>query len=322
MEYRNLEQVSVLIIGYSRISHIRNSINRLRTFGVENIFLALDYSDDLKVRSEQQELVSELSLWKMGSSKPVVVWHKTRNHGIGAGVISALDWFFHYNIEGIILEDDLLFDEGFLDFCARALEKYRNEKEVLMVSGDRFNASLNGGRVAATNYPQIWGWATWRDKRFEIRNLITSEKKIRFRDLIKPNVCFFYAGARRVQIGIIDTWDLPLSYEMITRQKICVLPDVNLVRNIGADKHAIHTTEIRFPMNFPIAKSSITQLPSLEEIESSIVESNVFLENKVFKIRSKHILSPLKLWLQTLWSPRKPRKTLSQRLRESEKSHE
>jgi hypothetical protein len=109
---------------------------------------------------------------------------------------------------------------------------------------------------------------------------------------------------------------------MLARNKLCILPDVNLVTNVGSDIHSTHTKSSSFPLNFPTYRTRIEVMPSVLSVSSTVKKSNQFLENNVFGIRYRHILSPLKLLASTflgkLFSASKPA-PLSYRLENAEK---
>jgi hypothetical protein len=309
-------KVPVLIIGYSRTTEIKQMVEKLISFGAQNIYIALDYSDEPKIRNKQNNLVTSLNAIK---SPTIRVWYRKKNHGVGLGVITALDWFFYHNDKGIILEDDLYFEKNFLEFCEEAFSSYKRE-DFFMISGNRFDDALGVESLSTTNYPQIWGWATWRENWVEMRELIVKVKTLHLRDLLKPNLCFFYSGARRVHKGIVDTWDSPLAYEMLLGSKVCLLPPVNLVSNVGADVHAAHTINNDFPLNHPIKILPNLVWQNLESLRGTTKKSNIFLEKRVFGIRIFHVLSPYKMFLEEKlnYEKRKNVISLKQRLIEVE----
>ena len=60
------------------------------------------------------------------------------NLGCRKRVSSGIDWVFSTVPEAIILEDDCLPDPTFFRFCDELLERYRDDKRVMMISGDNF----------------------------------------------------------------------------------------------------------------------------------------------------------------------------------------
>lgn len=322
MSLRNYRDTPVLLIGYSRINKLKILIDKLRKLEVKNVFVALDFSINPEVTACQSELVSEVERTADTFATKVTFWRRTRNHGVGVSIVSALDWFFQKNDYGIIIEDDLIFDLPFLEFCTETLFEYVSSNDVWMISGDRFDSS-NCPEVVATNYPQIWGWASWRSKWKEMREAIVKEKRNRNIGLMNLPSIFFLAGALRVQVGIIDTWDLPLAFEMYTEKKLCILPPVNLVSNIGLDDYATHTTDNQFPINYPIADLNELKLPSVKELNVTVKSTNRFLENEIFRIRKRHYFSLAKCYWDIDWRNRNidEWKSFEARLEKAERFH-
>lgn len=321
MKKEALTAVPVLIIGYARVQQISNMISKLQSFGFTKIFLAIDYSQDAVIQSHQRELLDLINHNHAKGLPKVEVWMRGKKHGIAVGVITAIDWFFSMNELGIILEDDLEFNEDFLQFCTRGLEYYAKQNDVILISGNRFNESELHKSISATNYPQIWGWATWRNRWKVIYDWILSEKTIKVRDLANVSTVFFYAGAKRAQLGLVDTWDLPFAYEMRKSRSLCILPPVNLVKNVGADVHAAHTKDAVFPMNFPIRDLPPFRFLPIAEFIKEVEVTNAFLEKRVFKVRLRNLLSILKVKFQLRgWSIGEYSiDTLTNRLMEAEK---
>ena len=289
--------VPVLIIGYSRVESIQIQIEKLLKYKTEKIYLSLDFSENPVVQRKQYELLQYCARKNMESKTSIVVWQRKRNHGVAIGVLSAIEWFFAVNEYGIIVEDDLVFDENFLEFCSVALEQYRSCEEVLLISGNRYDGQPTKLEVVGTNYPQIWGWATWRSKWKEMFKMILNDTSLNPIMMKERNRSYFYSGALRARLGFVDTWDTPLAYEMLIQGKICILPPKNLVSNDGIDQYAVHTRQNSFPMNFPISKLDHLVFPELGKIKDSCENTNKYLEKNVFQVKNRHLLSPLKLWM-------------------------
>ncbi len=58
--------------------------------------------------------------------------------GCGVAVSNAIDWFFEFEETGIILEDDVLPDQSFFPFCEELLKRYKDNSQVMIISGDFF----------------------------------------------------------------------------------------------------------------------------------------------------------------------------------------
>src|SRR5690606_32538012 len=87
-----------------------------------------------------------------------------QNVGCKLGVSGAIDWFFEQEEMGIILEDDCLPDVSFFSYCQDLLVRYRDDHRVMVVSGSNYHPGKTFGKSSYyfSQYPHIWGWASWR----------------------------------------------------------------------------------------------------------------------------------------------------------------
>jgi GR25 family glycosyltransferase involved in LPS biosynthesis len=212
--------------------------------------------------------------------------------------VTAVDWFFENETQGIIIEDDLEFNEDFLVFCSEALKRFLRANNVWMISGSNFFHEKNTMSTLAITYPMIWGWATSREKWQLMRSSYREPSVLEF--IKRPNSRngFFWSGSKRANQGIVNTWDLPIAFKMQRNSKLCILPPVNLVSNVGVDSKSSHTLNDVFPLNHRVGKLEISDvvwsIPSFREIN----RVNKFYEQKVFMVRKRHILSPVKLVIE------------------------
>jgi GR25 family glycosyltransferase involved in LPS biosynthesis len=90
------------------------------------IYLSIDgprsYKDVSKV-SDVNFLAEDFI--RIRKSNTFLLSHKS-NLGCKVAVQKAIDWFFANEDSGIILEDDVIFDQRFLDFADQMLVDYEN----------------------------------------------------------------------------------------------------------------------------------------------------------------------------------------------------
>lgn len=171
------------------------------------------------------------------------------NLGCKRRVSSGLDWVFESVDEAIILEDDCLPHPTFFRFCEELLERYRDDERVAMISGDNFQFGKHRAEYSYyfSTYPHIWGWASWRRvwRNYDVQ--ISKWPAIRDGDRL-----FDQSGDRRMArywanlfqqtyTGEIDTWDYQLVFSIWINHGISILPNVNLVTNIGFGATATRT---------------------------------------------------------------------------------
>jgi len=171
------------------------------------------------------------------------------NLGCRLGVSSAISWFFDNVEEGIILEDDCLPNLSFFAFCEELLVKYRNTDKVKMISGDnfQFGKKYNDASYYFSNFPHIWGWATWRrawrEYDVDMKTYPGFKKENRIARILKDKRVqkYWMNLFDKLYSNKVDTWDGQWVYSIYSHNGISVLPNVNLVSNIGFNEDATHT---------------------------------------------------------------------------------
>ena len=189
----------------------------------------------------------------------VITNFSTSNLGCKVRVASGIDWIFEQVEEAIILEDDCLPDPSFFRFCDEMLERYRLDDRVGMISGGNLQFGQHRGHASYyfSRYTHIWGWATWR----RAWNLYDREisKWPSFLDEGWLNLAFETAGEREywknsfqwVYDGTLDTWDCSWTFTALTHSLLQVVPNVNLISNIGFGPNATHTHVVGIHANMP-----------------------------------------------------------------------
>lgn len=168
------------------------------------------------------------------------------NLGCRMRVSSGLDWVFERASEAIILEDDCLPHPSFFGYCAALLEKYRDDERIMMISGDNFQKQpTSDDSYYFSHYTHIWGWATWR--RAWNHSDIEMSLWPRFRDegllpFSAPENEYWKQIFDRTHAGLIDTWDYQWQFAALTQNGLTILPNKNLVSNLGFGPAATHTT--------------------------------------------------------------------------------
>jgi len=173
-----------------------------------------------------------------------------RNMGCKLRVSSGLDWVFDNVEAAIILEDDCLPDPSFFRFCQEILEKFRDDNRISAISGNNFqfgNQRTNHSYYFS-RFNHIWGWATWRRAWNNYDVSLAAWPQARdggwLQDILGDSRHASYWGRlfQRVADGEIDTWDYQWVFASWISNALSILPNVNLVSNIGFGPAATHTT--------------------------------------------------------------------------------
>lgn len=192
------------------------------------------------------------------------------NLGCKKAISSAISWFFSEVEEGIILEEDCYAAESFFSFCSQMLEIYRHDTRVGEISGHNALGSWEG---MGTGYHfsktgSCWGWATWKRAwdTFDVHMPIWPEVKEQGLLYDKINLydeaVYYEATFDSAYEGRVDSWAYIWNMYKLLNNFLCVVPSVNLIRNIGFDEIGTHTQDknatpsFRFQL-FEIEKASL-----------------------------------------------------------------
>ena len=292
------DSIPVLILGFRRIPGVIELTSICATVGVKKIYLALDGPKIEEDQDLQKTLIKEFIQITRHNGIEVEILERDHNLGVAAAIISALDWFFEKERIGIILEDDVRPNLDFFSFASEALEKFEGNKDIWMISGNQFFPGSNShNRVSCTNYPLIWGWATWRNQWLLMRAGLLDANLYAQKSRFSPVRQFLDVGKRRSLSGYVDSWALPLAQAQFSMNGVTIIPPTNLSTNIGADSFAVHTEQQSWHMahkNIELPNSYVLDLDNRSEV---LKLNNRLIEKYVFKIKLRHrylfIYSPL-----------------------------
>lgn len=193
------------------------------------------------------------------------------NLGCKSRISSGLDWVFKHVDRAIILEDDCLPHHSFFPFCRELLDRYQDDERIMSISGDNFQKEPRRTvhSYYFSRYPHCWGWATWRrawqhyDADMKLWPYISEEGWLY--DLLDDAfaVRYWHNKFQKTYRTEIDSWDYAWTLACWLQSGLCILPNINLVSNIGFDNRGTHTRnhvspfaglptyEMQFPLDIP-----------------------------------------------------------------------
>jgi hypothetical protein len=219
-------------------------------------------------------------------------------------ISSAIDWFFENVEEGIILEDDCLPSQSFFWFCQELLNYYRNDIRIMHIAGTNFefNRKRGEGTYYFSKYCYIWGWATWKRawKYFDVNmtnfEKFKTENQINNIFKIKQQQKYWMKIFQLVRDGKIDTWDYIWVFTCFINGGLCIMPNKNMVSNIGFGKESLHTKD----ENSIFSKMKVEEITEiihpefvLADQEADFLTSKLFFDNVNIFVRAKNKASRL-----------------------------
>lgn len=282
-------QTPVLFLVFNRLDTTQRVFEQIKKAKPPRLYIG---ADGARVTKEGElEKVEEIRQYILGNIDwecEVKTLFRDKNLGCKKAVSSAITWFFEHEPQGIILEDDCLPVQSFFWFCEGMLNHYKDDKRVWHISGDNFQNGVKrgDGSYYFSRYTHIWGWATWADRWQEYDVDLKSFEEFGNQNMIadifdNPSEQRFWLKTfKEVKEGKIDTWDYQWSYCAFANNGLCILPNVNMISNIGFGENATHThdlesemaniesKEIDFPIVHPTFKVATKKADNLTAIKS------------------------------------------------------
>ncbi len=192
------------------------------------------------------------------------------NLGCKRRVFTGLSWVFENYEQAIILEDDCLPDLSFFTFCDALLDRFADDDRVSGISGNnfQFGQSVTPYSYYFSKYAHCWGWATWRRTWSQFDLEMEGWPEFRDRgglqsvaDSSREEAYWRWVFDAQFE-GRIKSWGYPWQFTRWTQSGLTILPDVNLVSNLGFGADATHTkfTESRLA-NLPTDSLSTLEHP-------------------------------------------------------------
>ncbi len=251
MNKKNKFKTPILIIAWKRPKQTKELINKVKLIKPENLYIACDgprkdnQEDNKKVKDTREILLK--SFEKVPSKKYLF---SDNNQGCKIGVTNAINWFFENESEGIILEDDCIPHLDFFIFCQEMLETYKNDQRIWSITGhnQQRNSQIGNGTYYFSKFPRSWGWAAWKRswEKYDrdtidwpqikskgiLKDKLLSRRELRFWVKILDNI--YYNNSP-------NTWDYQWSLSAFLNSGLTIVPNKNLIHNIGFDEDATHT---------------------------------------------------------------------------------
>lgn len=270
--YMSLNQlkVPILLLTFNRKDTTLEVFNSIKEVKPLRLYIASDGPrESKKGEREKVEEIREYILNNIDWNCEVKTLFREKNLSCGPSIYSAISWFFKHEEMGIILEDDTKPNKSFYYFCNELLEKYKNDTRIGMISGNNHSDFVSHGpSYLFSKFPWTWGWATWRRAWANMDFIMEWEKSIQRNDILinmgykKTTVEHWENKINDVKTKRVNAWDYQWFLSLSSQNQLCIVPEKNLVSNIGFGKEATHTigeapksyTEtvtMSFPLNHP-----------------------------------------------------------------------
>jgi hypothetical protein len=184
---------------------------------------------------------------RLDATGPVIRHFSIPNLGCSPRITSGLDWVFEQFSEAIVLEDDVVPDPSFFPWCERMLERYRDQPDVMHVSGRNHLGrwTLPGDGHALLRRASAWGWATWRrawQRDVTMPGSPGDLLRVAEGAAVDPLVVDHLLMLQELAaVHRLSAWDTDWEIRKGLVGGLSVVPSVNMIANVGFGSEATHT---------------------------------------------------------------------------------
>lgn len=240
-------KIPVVLIAFKRPKETQQTLDAIAAYSPERLYVICDgprTEADLAPRAEVLSLLDALP-----STVEIKKLIADENMGVRARVSTGLDWVFDQEEAAIILEDDCVAHPDFFRFCETLLHHYRDDDRVLHIGGNNYQKGQR--RTDASYYfsrhTHCWGWATWRrawklyDRDLSHWDTFRQMRGMADYSNTQLEEDYFMRCVQSVADGETDSWAYIWGYSCMLHNGLAIVPEKNLVSNIGFSSTAVHT---------------------------------------------------------------------------------
>lgn len=265
----------IALFVYNRPAHTRQTVEALlknELAGESDLFI---FSDAPK-SNEQAEAASEVRQYirQISGFRSVTIIERESNFGLSRSIIDGVTKLCEEYGLVIVLEDDIVTSPHFLRFMNDALEMYKDDNQVMHISG----ATYPIGRMEVETFffrvPLCWGWATWDRAWRHFRK--SDDVMLKFDSIMRKNFTFNETYDSWVQLelnkkGKINSWFVYWYAVLFQRGGLALFSGKSLVKNIGMDGTGVHCGKSN-NYDMELTTSAIQLMPiSLNESEEAAI---------------------------------------------------
>ena len=247
-----MELSPIVIFGFNRPAHMNRMLNSLKknkeAFNSSVIFYidGYDGKNDSKI-NETLDVVN-----KNWGFKTKEVNFRSRNYGCKFNIIEGISEVFKNHQSAIILEDDLILSEYFLEFMNNSLQKYKKVKKVWSISGWGHPQLMNRKKGASfSTLTSPWGWGTWKENweifntgKYYEKNLIPNFNSSERNEFLFYGFANYWEDAiKKDFVNENSVWDAYWYQTIFINKGLTLFPNMSHVQNEGFVGSGLHCKE-------------------------------------------------------------------------------
>lgn len=237
----------IALFVYNRPWHTRQTIESLRDNELAERSDLIIFSDGPKTAADDDSVASVRNYLKsIQGFRTVTVIERINNWGLAANIIDGVTETVNKFGRVIVLEDDLLTNQGFLDYMNQALTRYKDEDQVMQISGHMFAVDIVP-KTDAVFLPLTtsWGWATWKrswdhfDPSATGYEKLKNDRTLRYKFNLDGSYNYFNMLLAQKN-NKVDSWAIRWYLSVFMMNGLTLFPISSFIENIGFDGSGTH----------------------------------------------------------------------------------
>lgn len=173
--------------------------------------------------------------------------YNEKNFGCDPSTFYSHKWAFSLVDKCIILEDDVVPNQSFFKFCKELLDKYENDERVNKICGmNQVKGFECPDSYFFSSTGSVWGWATWKrvadtwEENYEfLEDEYNLNALLRLRDRTEHKN--YHKTCLEHKAHGVPHWETVESYARFFNSQLCIVPSVNLIKNVGLGEESTHS---------------------------------------------------------------------------------
>lgn len=281
-------KTAIILFAYNRPIHTKKVIEGLKKNNIKELFI---FCDGIKNESHEKDVLETRKLiddikWCLVNKE-----YAKENKGLANSVIYGVTKIFNMGYERVIvLEDDCIPNEYFIEYMNKAFDFYENDDRVMHISG--FGLPMKQKieeSTYITPYPCSWGWGTWKKywEKCNFDNIDEYKKLLNDKDGVKK---FNYSGSAfsdflyRQLNGMVNSWLIRWYFHIYINDGVCVWKTNSAIINNGFDGTGVHKVRfdrfnqkgIQSELKYQFEKSNIPKKKIIKEFKRYFIDKSFF----------------------------------------------
>ena len=240
----------VVVFAYNRPDHLAKTLSALSQNNrakESDVFIFIDGPKQSEGIMKQKQVI-EVANRFLNSFKSVSVTASEVNKGLAKSIISGVTKVLDKYGRVIVVEDDAVSSENYLDFMNGALDYYEKDPSVWSIGGFTVPMKLPDDYqydIIKTQRVSSYAWAIWKNRWDTIDWKVSDYCSFKF-DFIGRHRFNRWGNDRSSMFdeqmhGKVDSWAIRFDYAMFRNNMYNIVPRQSLIMNTGHDGSGTHS---------------------------------------------------------------------------------